>query len=362
MTPSVALVHDYLTQRGGAERTVLSMLKAFPGAPLYTSLYLPAATFPEFATADVRTLPLNRIGLFRRYHRLALPLYAPAFSALRVEADVAVCSTSGWAHGVRTTGRKIVYCHVPARWLYEPDRYLGTRRVARRAVLAAMRPLLVRWDRRAALEADRYVATSTIVRDRIRAAYGIEATILPPPLAVDTQGEQRAMPVEPGFFLAASRLVLLKKVDAIVAAFRLLPDERLVVAGTGPERGGLESDAPPNVLFAGEADDAQMRWLYANCEALVCASDEGFGLTPAEANAFGKPTLVLREGGFLDTIVEGESGLFFDEPEPHAIATTVRAFRSTTWSMERVARNAARFDERSFVRGLRQLVADVLAG
>jgi glycosyltransferase involved in cell wall biosynthesis len=361
MTPSVALVHDYLTQRGGAERTVVAMLRAFPGAPLYTSLYLPAATFPEFATADVRTLPLNRIGLFRRYHRLALPLYAPAFSALRVEADVAVCSTSGWAHGVRTSGHKIVYCHVPARWLYEPDRYLGSR-IARRAALEALRPLLLRWDSRAARGADRYVATSRVVRDRIRAAYGIEATILPPPLTVDTQGEQRAIAVEPGFFLAASRLVLLKKLDAIVAAFRSLPDERLVVAGTGPERRLLESDAPPNVLFAGEADDAQMRWLYANCEALVCASDEGFGLTPPEANAFGKPALVLREGGFLDTIVEGESGLFFDEPEPRAIATTVRAFRSTTWSAERVARNAARFDERSFVRGLRQIVADVLAG
>jgi glycosyltransferase involved in cell wall biosynthesis len=361
MTPSVALVHDYLTQRGGAERTVLSMLRAFPGAPLYTSLYLPAATFPEFATADVRTLPLNRIGLFRRYHRLAFPLYAPAFSALRVEADVAVCSTSGWAHGVRTTGRKIVYCHVPARWLYEPDRYLGTRRVARHAVLAAMRPLLVRWDRGAARSADRFLTVSTVVRDRIRAEYGIEATVLPPPLTVDTQGEQEAMAAEPGFFLAPSRLVPLKNVATVIEAFRSLPDERLVIAGAGPERKRLETGAPRNVLFAGEASDSQMRWLCANCEAVVAASYESFGLTALEGNAFGKPALVLRGGGFLDTIVEGESGLFFDEPEAHAIARAVEEFRNMTWSAELAARNAARFDEQSFVRGLRGIVGDVLA-
>src|SRR5580704_7922021 len=84
----VALVHDYLTQRGGAERVVLSIARAFPGAPLYTSLYDPEATFPEFAALEVRTLPLDRIGLLRRHHRAALPLLAPSFSRLRVEADV----------------------------------------------------------------------------------------------------------------------------------------------------------------------------------------------------------------------------------------------------------------------------------
>jgi glycosyltransferase involved in cell wall biosynthesis len=361
MTPSVALVHDYLTQRGGAERTVLAMLRAFPAAPLYTSVYLPSATFPEFASADLRTLPLNRIGLFRRHHRLALPFYAPAFSALQVKADVALCSTSGWAHGVRTTGHKIVYCHVPARWLYEPDQYLGARRGARRVALAAMRPLLVRWDRRAARRADRFLTVSTVVRERIRAEYGIDATVLPPPLTVDTQGRREAMEVEPGFLLAPSRLVPLKNVAAIIEAFRSHPDERLVIAGAGPERRRLETNAPPNVFFAGEANDSQMRWLYANCEALVAASYESFGLTALEGNAFGKPALVFRGGGYLETIVEGESGLFFDEPEPHTIAAAVEAFRSMTWSAELVARNAARFDGRSFVRGLRQVVRDVLA-
>src|SRR5436190_19462163 len=116
----VALVHDYLTQRGGAERVVLAMMSAFPRAPLYTSLYEPETTYPDFRKADVRPLRINRIGLLRRNHRLALPLLAPAFSSLRVEADIVLCSTSGWAHGVHTGGKPVVYCHAPARWLSQP--------------------------------------------------------------------------------------------------------------------------------------------------------------------------------------------------------------------------------------------------
>src|ERR671923_1711210 len=115
----VAIVHDYLTQRGGAERVVLSMLKAFPGAPVYTSLYYPEGTFEEFREIEIRRSFLDRAVPLRRRHRLALPLLASAFSRMRVDAEVAVCSSSGWAHGARVRGRKVVYCHTPARWLYQ---------------------------------------------------------------------------------------------------------------------------------------------------------------------------------------------------------------------------------------------------
>src|SRR5262245_9086311 len=121
----VALVHDYLTQRGGAERVVLAMISAFPAAPVFTSLYEPQTTYPGFRNADVRPLRINRISLLRHNHRLAFPLLAAAFSSLQIEADVVVCSTSGWAHGARTDGKTVVYCHAPARWLYQPERYLG---------------------------------------------------------------------------------------------------------------------------------------------------------------------------------------------------------------------------------------------
>ncbi len=184
----VALVHDYLTQRGGAERVVLSLATAYPGAPIHTSFYDPDGTFPDFAGLDIRTLPLDRIGALRTRHRLALPLLAPAFSRLTVDAEVAICSSSGWAHGAHVTGRKVVYCHTPARWLYQTERYLDGSSAGSKAVLSVLAPPLRSWDRRAAASAHRYLVNSTAVRQRVSDLYGIDAEVVPPPVEVDPDG------------------------------------------------------------------------------------------------------------------------------------------------------------------------------
>lgn len=123
--PRVAIAHDYLTQRGGAERVVLSMLEASPDATVHTTLYDPEGTFPEFRDVDIRVSPLNRVGPLRRHHRAALPFLPFASSALRIDADLVIASSSGWAHEFPTTGHTLVYCHAPARWLYQSERYLG---------------------------------------------------------------------------------------------------------------------------------------------------------------------------------------------------------------------------------------------
>ncbi len=357
MGARVAIVHDYLTQRGGAERVLLSMLKAFPGAPVYTSLYDPGGTFPAFGDVEIRTLRLNRLAPLRRNHRLAFPVLAPAFSRLHVDADVVLCSSSGWAHGIKTTGRKVVYCFTPARWLYQTDRYLGEGRGLTKVALAALRPYLTSWDRAAARTADRYLTLSTVVRESIRAQYGIEAEVLPPSPTIDVGGPRRRPEgIAPGFFLCVSRLLPYKNVDAVVRAFRELPDDRLVVVGTGPLARKLEAGGPANVSFTGAVGDDVLRWLYANSAALIAASYEDYGLTPLEANLFGRPALVLRGGGYLDTLAEGVSGLFFDAPEHSSIAAAVRAWRNVDWFPDAIARHADAFTEERFVERLRRVV------
>jgi glycosyltransferase involved in cell wall biosynthesis len=356
-TPSIAIAHDYLTQRGGAERVVLSLTRALPGAPLYTSLYEAGLTFAEFRAVDVRTLPLNAIAPLRRNHRLAFPLLAPAFSRLTIEADVAVCSSSGWAHGAHVAGRKIVYCHAPARWLYQSDRYLGDSGPAARAALAAMRRPLLRWDRKAALSADRYLANSTWIARAIAEAYGIEAEVLHPPTTIDATAPQEPVAgIEPGYVLCVSRLLPYKNVGAVVAAFERLPGERLVVVGEGPDEGRLRALAGTNVHFAGLVDDARLRWLYANAQCLVTASYEDFGLTPLEAAAFGKPTAALRFGGFLDTIVEDETGVLFDRPEPSEIAISVARLLAEGRDESRLREHAASFSKERFASRLHEIV------
>jgi len=361
--PSVALVHDYLTQRGGAERVVVSMLKAFPCAPLHTSFYEPERTFPEFRSADVRPLPIARAPLLGRHHRLALPLLATAFSRLELDADAVVCSSSGWAHGARVSGSKIVYCHAPARWLYQPDRYLGRRRPLARAALAALRPALARWDRRAAAGADTYLANSRAVRDLIRSLYGIEAEVLHPPSGLDASGpQQRVTRLEPGFFLCVARLLPYKNVDSIVTAFESLPGEQLAVVGVGPDSRRLRSLAPANVRFLGEVSAEELRWLYASCTGVVAAAYEDFGLTPVEAASFGKPSAALRFGGFLDTIVEDVTGLLFEEPSPTEVRDAVRKLGSKRWDPATLVAHADRFSESAFVSRLRMVVAAAARG
>ncbi len=354
---TVAIVHDYLTQRGGAERVVLAMARAFPGAPVHTSLYHPDGTFPEFSAADVETLWLDRVPALRRYHRLGLPILAGAFSRLRVDADVVFCSSSGWAHGAQVTGRKVVFCHAPARWLHQRDRYLRGRGPAGTA-LSLVQARLRRWDVEAARSADRYLANSTRTRDLVREVYGIEAEIVFPPYALEPDGPVRPVEtLDDGFVLCVSRLLPYKNVETLLHAFARLPDRRLVIAGAGPDEARLRALAPPNVTLLGRVDDDELRWLYSRCAALVAASYEDFGLTPLEAAAFGKPSAVLAFGGFLDT-VGPDTGVHFDEPTPAAVAAAVETTLARAWDAQAIATHAERFSEHRFAARLRGIAAE----
>ncbi|MGH9073015.1 MAG: glycosyltransferase [Acidimicrobiales bacterium] len=353
-------MHDYLTQRGGAERAVLAMIKALPGVPVYTSLYEPSSTFPEFSSCDVRTGAVDRVGFLRRHHRMAFPLLAPAFSRLHVDAQVLLCSSSGWAHGAGGSGAKVVYCYTPARWLYQPQRYLGTsRRPLTRVALATLAPPLRRWDRASAATAQRYLAISTVVRDRIRACYGIDAEILHPPSLLGAAGPRAPVSgLSGGHLLCVSRLLPYKNVSLLVSAMAALPGNQLVIVGTGPDEPALRASAPSNVRLLGTVDDDSLRWLYASCSAVVAPSYEDFGLVPLEAASFGKPTVALRSGGFLDTVVEGQTGLFFDLAEREAVVAGIRQVAGVEWSETAIRRVSERFGEARFSQRLSEIVAE----
>ena len=360
----VALVHDYLTQRGGAERVVLSLTGAYPAAPLHTSLYDPEGTFPDFARLDIRTLPVDRVGVLRSHHRLALPLLAPAFSRLTVDAEVTICSSSGWAHGARVTGRKVVYCHTPARWLYQTERYLEGSSRWSSAALSVLAPALRRWDRRAAATADRYLVNSTAVRQRVADLYGIDAEVVPPPVEVDPDGaDAEVAGLEPGFLLCVSRLLAYKNVEAVTAAFGLLPSQRLVVVGSGPLAASIRAAAPPNVTLLGPVEDAELRWLYRSCAGLVAASHEDFGLTPVEAAGFGKahgrPAVgrVSRHHGGGD-----HRGVL--RPAGTAAHRTRRraSCRGRAWNAEELRAHAGRYSVDRFVRRVDEVVTEERGG
>jgi len=366
----VALAHDYLTQRGGAERVVMMMVQAFPDAALHTALYHPHGTFPEFGPVDVRPGPLNRITLLRHKHRLALPLLAPAVSRCTIDADVVLASSSGWAHGFGTDGRMVVYCHAPARWLYQTQRYLGAHTttpyspvlLAERAVLALLGPALRRWDKRAAARADVYLANSSVTARMVYEVYGLAAEVVPPPPAVLPGGPETPVPgLAPGFGLCVARLLPYKNVDLVIEAAGALDGFELVIVGDGPDRERIAALARQSGvrLFSG-VPDSQMRWLYRNASVLVAASFEDFGLSPLEANAFGTPVVALRAGGYLDTVVEASTGTFFDELTAADIAAAVDHASRQHWDPQVLAARAAEFGTDRFVARLREVVDTVV--
>jgi glycosyltransferase involved in cell wall biosynthesis len=362
----VAIAHDYLTQRGGAERVVLAMARAFPDAPIHTLLYNGAETFPEYADLDVRTSWLNRFRFFRTNHRAALPLLPFAASSMEIDADVVLVSSSGWAHGMKTGGRKLVYCYTPARWLHQSSRYLGDHPGRWESIiLFLLRPLLVLWDRRSARGAAAYVAISALVQDRIHAAYGLDSTVLPAPWP-----DTRAHASEPiadvaswlgdsPYELCVSRLLPYKNVRSVVAAYADEPDRRLIVVGRGPEEPALRELAGDNVLFLQNISDGQLAWLYRGCSALIAISYEDFGLTPLEAASFGKPSVVLRWGGFLETQVEDVTAIFVDQPTPDAVRAGLARVDAAEWDADAIRAHADRYGEEVFIAALREAVAAV---
>lgn len=364
----VALAHDYLTQRGGAERVAAIMAEAFPGAPLHTTLYEPDATFDDFRRLTVKTSMLNRVPAFRHDHRIALPLYAPVVSGLRVEADVLLASSSGWAHGISCTGSKVVYCHAPARWLYQTGRYLGadegglgarTRRAAMKVALTALSPSLRAWDHKRALTADRYLVNSSVIQQMVLDVYGIEAEVLPPPPALPVEGAlERVEAIEEPFVLCVARLLPYKNVDAVISAVKAIEGLSLAVVGRGPDHERLQDliGADPSIHLLGGVSEEALRWLYTEAVGLVAASYEDFGLTPLEAASFGKPTAALHANGYLDTIDPAVNGLFFERPDVVSVTAGIEAMIGRSWNADVVRAHADMFGKRRFCARLQDVV------
>lgn len=349
--PRVALVHDYLNQRGGAERVALELTRIWADAPLYTSLYRPGSTFPEFAQRDVRTSFLQKLPVDEGFRNF-FPLYPAAFASLGpIDADLVVSSSSAWAHMVRVSAGAchIVYCHTPARWLYGGEYLRASGR--QRAIQPVTRPLRA-LDRRAAHRATHYVANSQTTRERIRKVYGLDATVVYPPVDVE-----RFKPTPRGErLLVVSRLLPYKRVDLVVdAATR--SDIGLDVVGAGPELEELKRRAGPTVRFHGKADDETVTYLMENCRAFCLPGTEDFGITPVEALAAGKPVVAFGAGGAMETVIDGFTGVLFHEQDPEAVCEAIAACDELDTSPDDIALTAQRFGPEPFAVMLEHAIA-----
>jgi len=354
----VGLVHDYFTQRGGAERLAERIAMLYPDAAVYTSVVDPATAPRSIDARRITTSRLQRLYSAGVPLKALAPLMGSAFRALQIDQyDAVVSSSAAFSHHIRPARDTvhICYCHTPPAFLYRQDYFAGSRvgRLAMMPATASMR----RDDRRAAARVDRYVANSHFTAARIRRSYGVEAEVLYP--AIDTEAFLPSTD-ESGRFLVVSRLRPHKAIDLAIAAANLhrLP---LDIVGEGSDQARLEALAGPTVRFLGWQSDEAVASAMARCIALVVPGIEDFGMVSAEVQAAGRPPIGSFVGGTAEIVRDGETGYLVRDRTPAAFAEAmVRAARERLDPAVLVA-SARRFDVGTFATSLHRLVTETRA-
>lgn len=364
--PKIAIVHDWLTNMGGAEPLVLEIHKLFPDAPIYTSVY-DAKHMKAFAGIDVRTTYLQKIlPRFIRYKHVLWPvLRAYAFRKLDLsEFDIIVSSSSAEAKAVRKTRAgqvHISYVHTPIRYYW--SHYEEFKREFNFGLLTPIiRPFIppfVRWmrklDLRSVKDIDVLIANSTVTQERIKQYYDRPSTIVYPPIDVD-----RFTPPphsKRSGFVMWGRHVPYKRFDLAIAACNKLGYD-LTIAGSGPDTERLKKLAGPTIDFVGRVSDEELVRIAQSAKAFLFPNEEDFGMSAVEALAAGTPVVAYGKGGVLDIVQDGETGVLFPDQTVDSLVDALERFESLSFLPATLHRKAKRFDKSLFTTKMKKIVAD----
>ena len=296
-------------------------------------------------------MPPIRPGAIKHYKKL-LPLFPSAFGGLRVNgsAKFLLTSDASVTKGLHYDPQipHVCYCHSPPRYLWGMEKtymdHSSGFNAAARALFKAIVPYVRKFDYQGAQRVTHFIANSKFVKERIRTTYNRDATVIHPP--VEIQDFRCDREVE-DFYLIVSELVPYKRIDLAVDAFNTL-GRKLVIIGKGPEAEALQKRAKSNIVFLGRQPFSVLKDHYERCRAFVFPGIEDFGITPLEAQSAGRPVIAFREGGALETVIEGETGRFFDLQTPEALVEAVTTFEGETFDPADCRRNAERFSSEVF--------------
>ncbi|MCX6387389.1 MAG: glycosyltransferase [Solirubrobacterales bacterium] len=348
---SVALVHDFIVDLRGGERVFLELCELFPEATIYSPIYNAEGSNFRFEERGVVTSGLQKLRPTAKSFRRLLPFYPRAVESLDLSGhDLILSSSSAWSHGVVAGPgqRHVCYCHNPFRYAWDQrDEALQGRRFPVTKVLARVLGRWRAWDKAVSSEVDMYIANGEITRERIARSFGRSSSVLHPPVDVGrfsegTPGER---------FVVLSELMPHKRIDVTVSACSRLGIP-LTVIGDGPDLARLQSLAGPTIEFAGRVTDKEVALLLSGAAALIQCATEEFGIASVEAQAAGRPVLALAAGGALETVVEGQSGEFFDEADEETLVAALQKFEPHSYDPAACRHSAERFSSQSFADGL----------
>ncbi|AAK81011.1 glycosyltransferase involved in cell wall biosynthesis [Clostridium acetobutylicum] len=355
----VALVHDWLTNMGGAERVIINLKEIYKEAPIYTSLYNPDKLDDELRNIDVRTSFLQKPKNIKRGHQKLLPFMPMAFESFDLnEYDIVLSSCSSCAKGVVTNPNTmhVCYCHTPMRYAWEyyyeyADEW-GLNKLKGKLLKYVMNYIRL-WDGVSSKRVDYYIANSQNVAKRIWKHYKRESVVIHPPVRCKLFD---ISDVNEEYFLIVSRLVPYKRIDLAVEVFNEL-GLPLVVIGGGKDLDRLKNMAKDNIKFLGRQSDEVIKEYYSKCRAFIFPGEEDFGITPLEAQASGRPVIAYGKGGALETVVSGVTGVFFKEQTVDSLKSAVNEFEKINFDKSVIRRHAEEFDEEIFKKKIREYLS-----
>ena len=356
----VAIIHDYLTQFGGAERVLQALMELYPHAPVYTLVHDPERVPAMFDTRRLRTSFLQKLPGMRRSHRyvplLLMPLAVEQFDLS--EYDVVISATHSFGKGVITGPNTlhVSYCFTPTRYAWDDSH--RTINLYGNPIVRAFAPLALSyirlWDYYASARVDTYITLSDYVARRIKKYYGRGVHVIAPPVDVKRFAFQKE---HQGYYLIVSRLVAYKRVDLAIEACEKL-GRRLKVVGVGPEMEQLKKKAGPNTEFLGFVSDEDLPELYQGARALLFPQEEDFGITPLEAASCGKATIAFGAGGVLETVVNDITGVFFARQSVLDLVEAIKYFEKRVFDPISIRAHAEGFRREFFLEQIRNFVAD----
>lgn len=346
----IAIVCDWLTTPGGAEQVILGLHQLFPNAPIYTSLYNPEKV-KGFEKAEVHTSFIQKIPFANKHHQFFLYLMPRAFESFDLSKyDIVISSSHSCAKGIIVSPGTlhVSYCHSPMRYAWENHQnYI--REYAISGLVKKIAPFLIHkirlWDRLSADRVDHFVTNSAYISQRVKKFYRRDSTVIHPFVNVESFSKYKEKRSD--FYLAVGRLTSYKKFDLIVDAFNEL-GLPLKIAGTGNMEKRLKAKAKSNIEFLGYISNEERNKLYHQAKALIFPQVEDFGIIPIEAMASGCPIIAFEKGGALETIVDGQTGIFFPEQTSESLVAAIKKFENIKFDTQKIIAHTHKFDQKNF--------------
>lgn len=360
----VVIAHDFV-RHGGADKVLEHLHAMWPDAQIHTLL---AEELPQYEGWPIHSSWLQGKVPAARY-RWPLPLFQGMVDRLprKIDwdgVDLLISSSVSFMKNLQAPEGipHLCYIYRPAMFAYDrEDMFLSGYPAVARPLLKMVTRRFRRWDQKHRDNPDRYISISDYVAGMVRKAYGKESAVIYPPVDLEPY-RKAAQGVEPGdYYFAALRLEGYKRVDLVVEACNQL-GLKLKVAGTGPMIEALRAQAGPTVEILGFVSDEEMLSLVAGCKAFVFPPEEDFGIAPVEALAAGRPVIALSRGGTAETVIDGETGVHFQEQTVEAVVAAIRRADGIAWDAARIQASAERFSEQAFRDGFRALAEEMVAG